>query len=180
MANRFCSNCGGPLRTGAVFCPKCGVKVVGSPEATEPKSVAQSTSPTAPPPPVSHLGRNVGIVIVIILLIIIALAVVPVPHKVSHSLSISNPGSVTTTYYTSLSLCPTGASVSVTFTVVSGDTVTFSVVDPNGGTVWSDDSSSGSTTFTVQTCGTYQFGAFDWNPETVDVGVSVASTSPIL
>jgi zinc ribbon protein len=183
MAGKYCSSCGGPLRPGAAFCPKCGASVVGSTVAGESKSVAQSTPPVAPPQPVGHVGRNVGIVIVIIIIIILivaVLALVPVPLKVSYSFSIDNPGSVSATYYTSKSLCPAGASASVTFTVVSGDTVTFSVLDPNGMTVWSDDSSSGSTTFTVQNCGTYQFGAYDWSPETVDISVSVASASPIL
>ncbi len=129
--------------------------------------------------PIHHFGRNIGIVVVIILLIVIALAVVPIPHTVPYKFSISNPGSLST-YYRNQTLCPAGASVSVTFVVNSGDTVTFSVVNPNGGTVWSDDASLGGTSFTVQTCGTYSFGAYDWGPATVVVSLSVFSTSPIL
>ena len=108
------------------------------------------------------------------------LTVVPIPHSVPYNFSITNPGSVSTTYYYTQSLCPAGVNASVSFTVVSGDTVTFSVVNPSGGTVWSDDASSGSTTFTIESCGAYQFGAYDWAAETVDVSVTVNSVSPIL
>lgn len=137
-------------------------------------------SAAQPGPPVKHTGRNIAIIVVVLLFIVIALAVVPVPHSVSYNLTINNPGSATTTYYQYQSVCPTGATVSVSFSVQSGATVTFSVTDPSGSTVWSDDASSGSTTFTAQSCGSYGFGAYDWLAETVDVSIGVASTSPML
>jgi hypothetical protein len=118
-------------------------------------------------------------VVVIVLLLIVGLAVVAIPHSVPYSFSISDPGS-TATYYQSQSLCPVGATAAVSFTVESGPTVTFSVLDPNGNSVWSQDSSGGSTSFTVQTCGDYKFGTYDWVGETVDVSVTLSSTSPVL
>ena len=128
-----------------------------------------------PAPPAPHTVRNVVIVVVLVVVVLALLAVVPVPR--TNTMTIDNPGSLST-YYQTESLSPTGAPASVSFTVESGNSVTFSVIDPNGYTVWSDDASSGSTTFTIQTAGVYEFGAYDWNPETVDVTVTV--TSPIL
>lgn len=138
-------------------------------------------SGTQPSTPRSHAGRNAIIAIaILIVLLLVVLVAVPLPHTTNSSFSISNPGSVSKTYTQSESLCPSGATASVSYTTADGKSVTFSIIDPSGGTVWSHDAASGSTSFTVQSCGSYQFGIYDWAGDTVNVNLSLSSDSPIL
>lgn len=76
MAATFCSTCGGPLRSGAAFCPKCGATVVASTVVTAPSTVTPSTPKSAAPEPTplkpSHRTRNLIVVILAVLVILAA------------------------------------------------------------------------------------------------------------
>jgi hypothetical protein len=114
--------------------------------AATPALAAPAPAAPAPAPPKrSHPVRNVVvIVVVVVVVVLVALLAIPISTPYSYS--------VTATYSTNgvATLSPpSGAKVSGTFTTTDGDSVTFEILDSGHSTVYSDDASYGSFSFTA-------------------------------
>jgi hypothetical protein len=120
----------------------------------------------------------IGIVAVLIVVLVVILATVPVPQTSSFGFTMSSSGSQTLDY--SHSLCPVGATASVSYSTDGGRVLTISVLEPNGTTIWNSHSTQGNTTFPVQTCGTYQFALSAVNAGSASVNVTLSYSAPIL
>jgi hypothetical protein len=107
----------------------------------------QNTTAQPTPPKPSHRVRNVVIVVVVIaVVVIVALALIPIPHSFTEQLNSSflTDGKAT--------FSPTsGSAVTGTWSTASGDSVTLSITDSNGGTVYTASAHSGSFSFTANT-----------------------------
>jgi hypothetical protein len=113
--------------------------------------------------------------------VIILLATVPVRQQFKfgfgEAASGAGPGNFRDNW--AQSLCPTGARAAVSFTS-SGLTMTFSIVAPNGTTIWSHAAPDGSTTFTIPACGTYQLVAAGSGSGSYTVTGTVMYSAPLL
>lgn len=93
---------------------------------------------------------------------IVAVFTVPYAHEYSFGTS-GSPGLDESGVFAGsekLTLCPSGASVSLTYGTTGSIVATFKATDPSGHTFWTT-STNGSTAFTV-TCGDY---VFSWSGE---------------
>jgi hypothetical protein len=120
----------------------------------------------------------IAIVAVLIVVLLVVLATVPVPQTSTFGFTMSSSGSQTGSY--SQSLCPAGATASVSYSTGGGRVVTITIVDPSGTSIWSNHSTQGNTTFTVRTCGTYLFELSASSAGTATFTVSLAYSAPIL
>jgi uncharacterized membrane protein len=138
----------------------------------------------AGPPPTSPRTQKIGVIVslsvVILLIILLVLVTVPVSKTSSTNFSIADPGSLTQDYHRLAVLCPTGATASVSYASHDGRAVIFTIDDPFQSNIWQHNASSGSTTFTIQSCGGYSFDIYDTQAENVSVGISITTSSPIL
>ena len=133
----------------------------------------------APARPMDRLRWVVAIGTTLILLVlVILLATIPVPQRSTFGFDISSSGSQTVYY--SQSLCPVGADAEVSYSSHGGRNASFNVVDPAGTPIWRQDSAQGSTTFTVQVCGSYQFGLYESGGGAAHVSVTLSYFSPII
>lgn len=114
------------------------------------------------------------VVIVIAVGVVIVLFLVPLP--LPFYLNISNPGSVTEATCDSYTF-DANAGVSFSWSTTDGATVSFTVVDSAHTTIYSEDTSSGSGSFTANG-GTYQFCMYDWAAD--HVGIRGTASQPIL
>lgn len=85
--SRFCSNCGAPIQTGTVFCPRCGIRILHPPEqqsasASMPSGMPDYSSPASfPEVKKSKAKRNV--IVVAVLLIVVLLIGLGISYFVS-------------------------------------------------------------------------------------------------
>jgi len=132
--------------------------------------------------------RLLVIVSAIVFSVIVALAVIPVPQTFSSQFGWgdSTSGNLGSRIYAnddiSQSLCPAGATAQVSYSSVGYENVTFNIVGPNGTSLWSDTASTGNMTFTVPTCGNYQFDMDTVGPGTDQVSgtLTYSATVPLL
>jgi hypothetical protein len=138
----------------------------------------------AGPPPSSrrirHVGLLVALTVAILAIILVALATVPIPKTSSVNFSIRDPGSLSQDYHQLEVLCPVGATASVAYASQDGKAVVFTIFDPNQNNIWQHTAPSGSTSFTIQSCGGYSFDVYDAQAENVSVTLSIATSAPIL
>lgn len=129
--------------------------------------------------------RNIGIVLItlfVIIILVIAFSssvqsgpIHPVPTSQSFSFSIQNPGSVTQRACSPYTFSNVGT-VSFSWYTANGGTVTFTVVDSTGTQLYSSDASTGSGSFTAYGGESFEFCAYDWSAEGVNVqGINVFS-----
>ena len=171
--------CGAPLQGGAKFCAQCGSTVSPITPATPvaPVYPGYTSPPTSGPitPPSSSQSRTVVtvvIVIVVLLVIVVALAIIPFPHGYSYTLSSSalNNGVAT------LSV-PAGSQVTGSWSTSSGGSITLTITDELGNTVYSADAASGSFSFTGSNS-PYTFTASSLLSE--DTSISGSYASPLI
>lgn len=129
----------------------------------------------------TRLWWIIGSVIAVMVVAIVVLATVPVQETTSFNWGASSGGSVSIYFNDSWPqrLCPAGAKASVSFSS-HGLNVTFGIVDPNGTTLWSRDSPQTSTTFTVPSCGFYQFTAAGSGEGSYTIDGTLSYTAPLL
>lgn len=146
----FCPSCGATSPPGSNFCVGCHrhLRVVRS---------------TGPPAPTSSSHRAIIAVLVLVIVVLLLLFVIPLPYP--FSFAISNPGSAVSSTCIDHTF-QAGAAVSFTWSSADGSSVTLSVVDPAGHTVYTDDASTGSGSFTAQGS-SYQICIYDWNAASV-------------
>jgi len=120
-------------------------------------------------------------VIVAAAAILIVLAVVPVPQTSSTHFGSTSSGTGPVIFSDgySESLCPAGANASVSYTSY-GLKLSFSLVDPNGATIWADNATNASTSFNVGACGTYQFDMNGSGDGSYTIDVTLRYSAPIL
>ena len=138
----------------------------------------ERAGPAGPQSPKRRVIWIINAVVVLIVVLVVILATVPVPQTSSFGFTMSSSGSQTLNY--SHSLCPVGATASVSYSTGGGRVLTISVLDPSGTTVWDNRSTQGNTTFPVQTCGTYQFALSASNAGSASVSVTLSYSAPIL
>ena len=138
------------------------------------------TGPPPSSPRIKHVGRIVALAVVILVIVLVALVTVPIPKTSSINFSIKDPGSLSQDYHQLEVLCPTGATASVSYASQDGKAVVFTIYDPNQSNIWQHTAPSGSTSFTIQSCGGYSFDVYDAQPENVSVTLSIATSAPIL
>jgi hypothetical protein len=111
----------------------------------------------------SSAARTFGKVIVAIVVIVVLLMVVPLPLPYNTTLesSVVNPG------YSQLGSSDC-ISISGSWSVASGGSVTLLIVNNNGGNVYDADASSGSFSFNAPS-GPYMVGALSVLPEVVQI-----------
>lgn len=124
----------------------------------------------------------IAIVIAAIVVTVIALATILITRTTSYTDSGYSSGGGSTPFNetNSLPLCPAGAAVSGSFVAFGFTDVHFSVVAPNGTTIWRQATSPALATFSLPTCGTYQFTVAAQGGGTVDVSVTLQYTAPLL
>jgi len=115
----------------------------------------------------------------IALLVILATVSVPQTSSFDFRSGTAGTGPVFFNDRTAESLCPSGATASVSYSS-SGLNLTISIVAPNGTAIWTEKSPDGSTTFAVPTCGTYQFVLTGSGDGTYSVDGTLSYSAPIL
>jgi len=136
--------------------------------------------PSRPPLRSKHTRRNAVIVVALFLIGGLALVTVPIPRTSTTNFSITDPGSLSQDYHQLEVLSPVGATASVSFSSQDGGVVVFQLIDPFQTTLWSEKASSGSTSFTIQTAGGYEFSIYAPQPENVTVRLSITTSAPVL
>lgn len=121
-----------------------------------------AASPPRPPPtrdPRRAIRGILAVVIagaVVVAATLVILATVPVPQTATFTYSGGIDSAVPANVTKNVTLCPTGAKVSVSYSS-GGLNLTFTIVATNSATLWSQHAPQGSTTFTLPACGTYHF-----------------------
>lgn len=145
--------------------------------------VPQSPPPQWTPQPAASKrpGWLVPVLVVVIvgLVAVVLLATVPVDQTAPESFAITDPGSLLYTYVFNFT-SPHAGTFDFSWYSNDGGSVTFTVVDIGGSTLYTLGSSSGSGNVTMQGGGVYAFGIFDLLPETVQVSGTLHFTAPIL
>ncbi len=136
-------------------------------------------TPQPSPPKKRKWLVPVLVVVIVGLVALVLLATVPVNQTAAESFSIANPGSSVNTYVFNLT-SPYAGTFTFSWYSNDGGSVTFTVLDSVGSTLYTLDSSSGSGNVTMQGGGVYTFGIYDWLPETVQVSGTLHYTAPIL
>jgi hypothetical protein len=121
----------------------------------------------------------IAIVATVVVALVIILATVPVPQTYSFSFGSYGSGYSFFDFSYSQPLCPAGAKASVSYSS-SFPSVTVSIVTPNGSVIWSQKSPQGNTTFTVPTCGTYQFVMAGSGSGQASISGTLSYSAPIL
>jgi hypothetical protein len=113
--------------------------------------------PTYSQPPPKRKLRIRLIVAVVVVAIIAGVAAILFTVPVHHSLpfGFSELGDAAQNSIISMSLCPVGATVSVSYSAVG--VTTLNITSPTGTILWTHTGEQGNTTFSVPSCGTYTF-----------------------
>jgi len=110
-----------------------------------------------------------------------ALAIVPIHQSNQFGFAFSTGGVPVTSFNNSdtQSLCPSGAHVGVSLWS-QGLELTFRITAANGSLIWTSSAGNNSTTFSVASCGDFQFTAFGSGNGNYSVAGTIAFTAPIL
>ncbi len=121
------------------------------------------------------------VIVVVVVAVLVVLFTVPVDHSTSFAYGSVVPGGGISFFNdtTSEDLCPTGASVSISYSS-SVASLSVALVAPNGSTVWSQDTLNGSTSFTVSSCGTYLIELSGTGAGSYSVSGTISYRGPIL
>jgi hypothetical protein len=124
----------------------------------------------------------IAILATLLTALVIGLATVPVPKTTTFGFGVTAGGSVSMTfsYSSSQSLCPTGAKATVSYTSGTSRSLNFTIIAPNGTTFWNQMAARGSTTFAVPTCGTYVFVMSGSGDGYIDFQGILSYSAPIL
>jgi hypothetical protein len=155
VSGSFCSKCGAAIPAGSSFCAKCGAPVQ--------PAAPSSSAPIAAPTSRKRTGWLVGIIVLIVIVILVALAVIPVSRTYSYSLtsSYSTNGTQSATF-------PCSGTVTGIWKTASGDSVTLTITDASGNTVYSSDGASGGFSFTASNQ-PYQISTSSFFSETTSI-----------
>lgn len=118
------------------------------------------------------VNRTLLTLAVVTVVVIVVLVAIPLP--VPFSFGISDPGGATSSTCHTYSFDPQ-ASVSFRWSTPNGNTVTFSVINPNGNVIYDQDTTSGSGSFTSIGSG-YQFCVYSWDVNSVSVSGTTDQT----
>lgn len=138
--------------------------------------------PVAEPPPRRRRRWLVGGTIasaVVVLLILGVLATVSVAHSSNESFTLSNPGSLGE--FTHSVTFPRSGVFQFSWATTNGGTLTFTVLDPLGATLYHvANAASGAASISVSSGTEYTFEILDWLGETVHVMGTLTYSAPML
>jgi hypothetical protein len=110
---------------------------------------------------------------------VVALAIVPVSHSATESFVLKNGGSLTP--LTHPVRFPDSGEFAFHWSTVGGGTVTFTVLNPGGITLYQASSAASGTGNIAVTAGSVEtFEILDWLPETVDVSGTLSYSAPTI